>query len=55
MTLIKKVVLLGVLLGSIFSQKILIPMDESQTDHVKAYGIAFWILERDIDIEWLLN
>ena len=30
-------------------------MDETQTDHLKAYGVAFWILERDIDIEWLLN
>ncbi|NQV16000.1 asparagine synthetase B [bacterium] len=36
-------------------QKILIPMDETQTDHLKAYGIAFWVLERDINIEWLLN
>ncbi len=35
---------------------ILIPMDESkQKNHLKAYGIAFWVLENDIEIEWLLN
>jgi hypothetical protein len=41
--------------GWLNAQKILIPMDETQTDHLKAYGVAFWVLERDIDIEWLLN
>jgi hypothetical protein len=30
-------------------------MDGSQTDHLKAYGITFWALEHDIDVEWLLN
>jgi hypothetical protein len=35
---------------------ILIPMDESkQKNHLKAYGIAFWVLQNDIEIEWLLN
>ena len=43
------------LFSLVFSQKLLIPMDETQTDHLKAYGVAFWVLERDIDIEWLLN
>ena len=51
----KKFIILLFLFTSLFSQKILIPMDETQTDHLKAYGIAFWVLERDIDIEWLLN
>lgn len=37
------------------ASKILIPMDESQTNHMKAYGIAYWILENKINIEWLLN
>ena len=37
------------------AQKLLIPMDLSQTDHLKAYGIAFWTLEKNINIEWLLN
>jgi hypothetical protein len=34
---------------------ILIPMDESQKDHLKAYGVAYWILERDVEVDWLLN
>jgi hypothetical protein len=37
------------------AQKILIPMDLKQTDHLKAYGVAYWTLERGINIEWLLN
>ncbi len=35
--------------------KLLIPMDNSQKDHLKAYGIAFWTLQRDVPVEWLLN
>ena len=35
--------------------QILVPMDESQTNHLKAYGVAFWTLENNITIEWLLN
>ena len=37
------------------ASKILIPMDESQQNHLKAYGIAFWVLQNDIEVEWLLN
>lgn len=32
-----------------------IPMDETQTDHLKAYGIAFWTLEQGGTCDWLLN
>jgi len=35
--------------------KILIPMDLSQRDHLKAYGIAYWALSRNINVDWLLN
>jgi hypothetical protein len=35
--------------------QILIPMDEAQNNHLKAYGIAFWTLENEVVIEWLLN
>ncbi|MDX1628840.1 MAG: asparagine synthetase B [Fulvivirga sp.] len=34
---------------------ILIPMDEKQTNHLKAYGISYWILQNDIEVDWLLN
>jgi len=36
-------------------QKLLIPMDLKQTDHLKAYGIAYWALQHSIQIDWLLN
>jgi hypothetical protein len=35
--------------------KLFIPMDLKQTDHLKAYGIAFWILEHHGEVDWLLN
>lgn len=52
-----KLLLLIVLLPMVaFSQqKLLIPMDLSQTDHLKAYGIAYWTLKKNINVEWLLN
>ena len=38
-----------------WSSQILVPMDDSQRDHLKAYGLAYWTLENQITIEWLLN
>jgi hypothetical protein len=35
--------------------QLLVPMDESQTNHLKAYGLAYWTLEKGVTIEWLLN
>src|SRR5690606_12759266 len=44
------------LLGtSVKASYILIPMDKNQSNHLKAYGIAYWILENDIEVDWLLN
>lgn len=41
---------------SCVSQTILIPMDANyQKNHLKAYGIAYWILQNDIEVDWLLN
>lgn len=37
------------------ASRLLIPMDEQQNDHLKAYGIAYWILEHEVDMRWLLN
>lgn len=34
---------------------LLIPMDDAQKNHLKAYGIAYWVLENNVEIEWLLN
>ncbi|WP_461632723.1 hypothetical protein [Labilibaculum euxinus] len=38
-----------------FSASLLIQMDDTQKNHLKAYGIAFWTLEKDYQIHWLLN
>jgi len=38
-----------------FAQKILIPMDQTQSDHLKAYGIVYWSLKQGVNVEWLLN
>lgn len=38
-----------------FGAKIFIPMDESQKNHLKAYGIAYYVLSQEIEVDWLLN
>lgn len=41
---------------SSFASSILIPMDaESQKDHLKAYGITYWVLSKQQKVQWLLN
>ena len=34
---------------------LIINMDNTQTNHLKAYGIAFWVLENQQEVDWLLN
>ena len=34
---------------------ILLPMDAKQSNHLKAYGVAYWVLENGIHVDWLLN
>ena len=43
------------LFSQLFSQKILIPMDLKQTDHLKAYGVAYGALTKNVEVDWLLN
>jgi len=39
-----------------FASYILIPMDaETQKNHLKAYGITYWTLEKQLKVKWLLN
>src|SRR5687767_15864310 len=55
---LKKLYILLFLLVSFASKAsmILIPMDEStQINHLKAYGITYWALERNYKASWLLN
>ncbi len=41
---------------SVFASFILIPMDDvTQTNHLKAYGITYWSLEKGNTAKWLLN
>ena len=53
----KKILPLLLLLSSInlYGSKIFIQMDDSQKNHLKSYGIAFWVLQNEIEVEWLLN
>lgn len=51
-------VILFVLLGLFrvaSANYIFIPMDDKQVNHLKAYGIAYWILKSDNEVDWLLN
>ena len=34
---------------------LLMPMDASQTNHLKAYGITYWALTKEVPVDWLLN
>lgn len=34
---------------------ILVPMDNEQKNHLKAYGIAYWTIKQDVEVSWLLN
>jgi len=42
-------------INKLCAQYMLVPMDLKQTNHLKAYGIAYWILKKDVTAEWLLN
>ena len=54
-------VMIAMLLCSMLSStafaadNILIPMDRVQTDHLKAYGVVYWVLSQGFNAEWLLN
>ncbi|SHI44519.1 asparagine synthetase B [Flavobacterium haoranii] len=38
------------------ANSILLPMDaEGQQNHLKAYGITYWVLTKDYKVNWLLN
>lgn len=30
-------------------------MDESQKNHLKSYGLAYWVLKQELTVQWLLN
>ena len=55
----KKIILslLIIVLGCAQNQAavILLPMDLKQKEHLKAYGITYWILAKGVEAHWLLN
>ena len=56
---IRRAVLCGAWLagvaGHLSAQHLLLPMDDTQTDHLKAYGVTFTALGEGVKSEWLLN
>jgi hypothetical protein len=56
--MLKKIIGLSIFLSVITAKAsfLLVPMDEStQQNHLKAYGITFWCLEKNYKASWLLN
>lgn len=49
------VFLIGLFAVNARSTSLLIPMDDTQTDHLKAYGVIFKSLEKGYKAQWLLN
>lgn len=41
--------------GPAAAQQLLVPMDETQQQHLRAYGLTYWVLEQQLTGEWLLN
>ncbi|MFM6951929.1 MAG: asparagine synthetase B, partial [Bacteroidota bacterium] len=37
------------------ASQLLVPMDESQKNHLKSYGLAYWLLNQKQEVQWLLN
>ncbi|MCK5822617.1 MAG: asparagine synthetase B [Bacteroidales bacterium] len=56
----RKFIILLILFSLLFGKTaqsafLLIPMDDIQKNHLKAYGIAYWVLQRNLEVKWLLN
>ncbi len=41
--------------SQVWGSYILLPMDTEQKEHLKAYGITYWVLEKGAEAWWLLN
>lgn len=53
---------IGIILAFVFTSIyniqaawLLLPMDTKQKEHLKAYGITFWVLQKNVEAHWLLN
>ena len=52
---IKYLLLLPLLCCALLNAELLIPMDATQSNHLKAYGVAFAALKEQAVVKWLLN
>ena len=53
--LIVSLVFLLLSLAHLHAAYLLLPMDLKQKEHLKAYGITYWILQNEVEAHWLLN
>jgi hypothetical protein len=55
---IQKIAIIIILMtgaAALLRAELLIPMDQEQSNHLKAYGIAYAALKSGVNVEWLLN
>ncbi len=55
MKLIRLLFILLLAIQGLTAQYVLVPMDNTQQNHLKAYGVAYAVLKADVNVEWLLN
>jgi hypothetical protein len=48
-------IILSFRLMALHAAYILLPMDSEQKDHLKAYGMTYFVLEKEMEAHWLLN
>lgn len=46
---------LALLMFQLQAAYLLIPMDKTQKNHLKAYGLTYWVLQQQVEVSWLLN
>jgi len=51
----KFIILFIILIPALLGAEILVPMDFTQSNHLKAYGVAFEALKEQYTVKWLLN
>ena len=53
---LSSIVLVFILAAGIAAgQKLMIPMDLDQSNHLKAYGLVYWVLTKEQPVDWMLN
>jgi len=53
--LLRTLVILLISTTGLHASYLLVHMDETQKEHLKAYGITYWVLENEVETWWLLN